>query len=68
MTLPQRVLAIAAHPEEDGLWRVRNSGIIGRIGMWKTNGEPKFLEQAVIDTEARVIRFIKRELKKQLAI
>ena len=44
--------ALAQHAEDPNLWRVRNRKIIALLGMWKMEGEPKFLEQAVEEARA----------------
>ena len=44
--------AIARHPRDPDLWRVRNCGIIARIGMWKMTAEPRHLAQAVEESRA----------------
>ena len=44
--------AIAQHPEDPDLWRVRNRKIIALLGMWKMVGDPRFLKQAVKEARA----------------
>ncbi len=44
--------AIAKHPQDPELWRVRNRQIIAMLGMWKLAAEPKYLEQAAKEARA----------------
>jgi|TARA_B100000959_G_scaffold61965_2_gene65261 hypothetical protein len=39
--------AIVSFADDPELWRIRNRKIIALLGMWKMNGEPKYLERAV---------------------
>ena len=44
--------AITKHPQDPGLWQVRNRHIIALLGMWKLAAEPRYLEQAAKEARA----------------
>ena len=44
--------AIAKHPQDPGLWRVRNRRIIALLGMWKMAADPKYFELAAKEARA----------------
>ncbi|MDC0302738.1 hypothetical protein OAL23_01070, partial [bacterium] len=44
--------AIAKHPQDPELWRVRNRRIIAWLGMWKMAADPIYLEPAVKEARA----------------
>jgi tetratricopeptide (TPR) repeat protein len=48
--------AIAKHAKDPDLWRVSNRKIIALLGLWKMDSEPKFLEQAVKESRALLVK------------
>ncbi|MDE0569070.1 MAG: hypothetical protein OSB44_00210 [Verrucomicrobiales bacterium] len=48
--------ALAQHAEDPDLWRVSNRKIIALLGLWKMDGEPNFLEQAVKEARALLVK------------
>ena len=44
--------AITDHPDAPDLWIVRNRLIIALMGLWKTDFDPAFFEEAVTEAEA----------------